>query len=119
MTQFLVDEGCDAIVVRTLRKLNYDVLYVAEISPGKDDQDILTLGYQDQRIIITEDRDFCELVFRDNKPTFGIVLIRISDLNRLDKAVQITTLVNNHLEQLPGAMTTIKVNTIKIRPIGP
>lgn len=118
MTLFLIDEGCDAIIVRTLRKLGYDVTFVAEVSPGKPDVDILAWGNRERRVIVTEDRDFCELVFRDKEQTFGIVLIRISDENRLMKAVQITELVNNHADQLPGAMTTVLLNRIKIRPLG-
>jgi predicted nuclease of predicted toxin-antitoxin system len=113
MIPFLIDEGCDAIIVRTLRKLGYDVTFVAEVSPGKPDIDILAWGNRERRVIMTEDRDFCELVFRDEKPTFGIVLVRISDENRLMKAIQITELVNSHADELPSAMTTVFLNRIK------
>lgn len=118
MIPFLIDEGCDAIIVRTLRKLGYDVTFVAEVSPGKPDKDILAWGNRERRVIMTEDRDFCELVFRDDNPTFGIVLVRISDENRLMKAIQITELVNSHADELPSAMTTVFLNRIKIRPLG-
>jgi predicted nuclease of predicted toxin-antitoxin system len=117
MTKFLVDEGCDAIIVRTLRKLGYDVSFVAEISPGKPDQDILSWGHSEERIVITEDRDFSELVYRDKQPTYGVVLVRISDEHRLEKAVRITELVHSHADDLANAMTTITLNKIKIRTI--
>ncbi|GIL14445.1 MAG: hypothetical protein BroJett038_31650 [Chloroflexota bacterium] len=118
MTQFLADESCAAVIVHTLRALGYDVVYVAELAPGISDSDILAQGNREKRIIVTEDRDFCELVFRDNKPTYGVVLVRIPVPHRSRKADRITELVNNYADQLPSAMTTVFLNRIKIRPLG-
>lgn len=117
MTQFLADESCDALIVRTLRALGHDVLYIAEQAPSETDASILNQGHQQQRIIITEDRDFCELVYRDVQPTYGIVLVRIAAFHRAKKADQITTLVNEYRDELSGAMTTVKLRSIKVRPI--
>lgn len=117
MTQFLVDEGCDAIIVRTLRELGYDVQYIAEMSPGITDTAIIQLGLREKRIVITEDRDFSELIFRDAQETYGIIFVRIADTERLAKAAQITTLVNRHSHDLPNAIATITSSKIKIRPI--
>jgi len=75
--RFLADESCDALIVRTLRAQSHDVAYVAEESPGAEDEDVLTRALHGQRVILTEDRDFCALVFRDALPAYGIVLIRI------------------------------------------
>lgn len=118
MTRFLADESCAAVIVHTLRALGYDVVYVAELAPGISDSDILAQGNRDKRIIVTEDRDFCELVFRDNKPTYGVVLVRIPVPHRSRKEDRITELVNHYADQLPGAMTTVFLNRIKIRPLG-
>jgi uncharacterized protein with PIN domain len=117
MTQFLADESCDALIVRTLRKLGYDVTYIAEIAPSMADNNILSQGNQQQRIIITEDHDFCELVYRDRQESYGVVLVRIPVPSRLRKADRITDLVRNHSNELVGAMTTLKLNTFKIKPI--
>lgn len=117
MTTFLVDEGCDAIIVRTLRKLGHDVVFVAEVSPGKTDPEILAWGLAERRVIVTEDRDFGELVFRDRLVTSGVVLVRIGDEDREKKVTQIEILVNNHLADLPNAMTTVMVEHIRIRPL--
>ena len=86
MTQFLVDEGCEAIIVRTLRNSGYDVAYIAELSPGISDDAVLQRGLQERRIVITEDRDFSELIFLDSKETYGIIFVRIPDVERLKKA---------------------------------
>ncbi len=114
---FLADESCDSLIVRTLRHLNHDVAYVAELTPGEIDENILARGLQEQRILITEDRDFCELVFRDKKPTFGVILVRIPAAHRLEKAPRITTLVSTYGDQLAGAMTTLTPTNMKRRPL--
>jgi len=114
---FLADESCDALIVRTLRTLGYDVIYIAEVIPSEADENILDWANRDKRILITEDRDFCELVFRDKKPTYGVVLVRIPAPHREKKQVQIEMIVKDHLEELSNAMTTIKPNSFKIRPL--
>ena len=115
--RFLTDESCDAIVVRMLRSLGYDVTYIAEASPGITDAAVLTQSLLDERLLLTEDRDFCELVFRDGKLTYGIILIRIPARERHSKAERIAALVRDHSNQLPHAMTTLSPTAVKIRPI--
>ncbi len=116
--QFLVDEGCDALIVRTLRQLGHDVSYIAEIAIGSTDDSVLTLAFNEKRILVTEDRDFCELVFRDNKLTHGIVLVRIPDEHRIKKVGRIKELLDAHIDHLPGAMTTLSLYSIRIRSLG-
>jgi predicted nuclease of predicted toxin-antitoxin system len=115
--QFLADECCDAVVTRTLREAGYDVIAVAEAMSGSTDAVVLQRALDEERVILTEDRDFCELIFRDRKQTYGIVLIRISDTERQEKASRILALVANHADALPHAMTTLTVNAIRIRSL--
>jgi GDP-D-mannose dehydratase len=61
---FLADECCDAILVSALRNDGHDVLYVKETAPGADDSTVLHLATAQQRILLTEDKDFGELAFR-------------------------------------------------------
>lgn len=115
--QFLADESCDSSIVRVLRELGHDVTYVPEFAAGEKDKNILALAYEQERVVVTEDRDFCELVFRDGKPTFGIILVRIAVIHRSTKTSRITTLMTLHADQLAHAMTTVTLNKIGIRPL--
>jgi len=115
--RFLADECCDALVTRTLRNAGYDVLSVLETMPGTSDDVVLNRAFEEVRVVLTEDRDFCELVFRDRKRTRGIVLIRISDSQRQEKAVRILALIADHPDMLQDAMTTLTVNSIRIRSL--
>ncbi|MBW1822202.1 MAG: DUF5615 family PIN-like protein [Deltaproteobacteria bacterium] len=73
--KFFADECCDAGIIASLRKEEYDVIYALEEEPGLQDDEILKRAYVERRILLTEDKDFGELVFRLRKPAAGIVLI--------------------------------------------
>ncbi len=117
MIGFLADACCDALVVRPLRALVYNVAFVAETEPGKSDEAISGQSLEEQRVILTEDRDFCTLVFRDRRPTYGIVLMRIPPTERFRRADRITMLVAEYASRLPGSMTTLSLTNIRIRPL--
>lgn len=76
MIKFLADESCDFAVVRALRAAGYDVLAVSERSPGAHDEDLIGLATSERRILLTEDKDFGQLVFAAGKETCGVIFIR-------------------------------------------
>ena len=75
--RFIADEGVDAQIVAALRKEGHDVLYVIEFDAGASDPDILCNANEEDRILITRDKDFGELVFRLKKVHSGIILNRL------------------------------------------
>ncbi len=60
---FVVDEGVDLQIVKALRKKRHDVLYIAELASGITDDLVLQYANQQDRILITRDKDFGELVY--------------------------------------------------------
>lgn len=61
---FLANENFPLVSVNRLRQQGYDVTAVIEDSPGAKDQDILIQANQEQRIILTFDRDYGELIYK-------------------------------------------------------
>lgn len=84
--KFLVDECADEQLVEHLRANGHDVLYVMETMRGATDDVILNRAYQEQRILLTEDKDFGELVFRLRKPTIGIHSAQVHTGRRITKS---------------------------------
>jgi predicted nuclease of predicted toxin-antitoxin system len=82
---FLADECCDAFLVDGLRGDGHDVLYVKESAPGTDDHTVLQMAADQERVLLTEDKDFGELVVRLKLPAYGIVFLR---MNPADSAAQ-------------------------------
>jgi predicted nuclease of predicted toxin-antitoxin system len=74
--RFLADESCDFAAVKALRAAGHDVSAVAELSPRAEDDFVLALAHSDQRVLLTEDKDFGKLAYANRKKTGGVVLIR-------------------------------------------
>ena len=62
----LADESVDEQIVQRLRREGIDVSYVAEMEPGIPDELVLTRSNETDALLLTADKDFGELVFRDN-----------------------------------------------------
>ena len=62
--RWLADECVSPFLVARLRDGGHNVLHMAEIAPGVPDSDIVKRADQDHRLLLTEDKDFGELLFR-------------------------------------------------------
>ena len=113
--RFLADEGIDKPVVIALRKAGFDIDYILELNPGVDDEIVLQTANSEKRILLTQDKDFGELVYRLKYVHSGIVLIRLEGYAPELKGKIITELLLQHQEELPNAFTVIQPNAIRIR----
>ncbi len=113
--KFLADEGVDKPIVTQLRTAGFNIDYVLELIPGADDQTVLELAYSQQRILITQDKDFGELVFRLHQPHHGIVLIRLEGYSPHFKAEIVTQFLQQHEAEMLNGFTVIQPNVIRIR----
>ena len=115
--KFLADECCDAGLVVSLRKEGHDVLYVAEAQPGSSDDAILGQAYRDGRILLTEDKDFGELVYHLKKPAIGIMLIRIQVEERQIKWPRVKRLIEDYADRVPGHFVIVEAEKFRFRPL--
>ena len=113
--KFLADECVDRQIVDRLRHGRYIVLYVAEMEPGISDHDVLNLANQEEAILLTADKDFGELVFRQDKVAPGIVLVRLAGLSPAIKAEIVAAAIEDHAEELFKSFTVIAPNSERIR----
>ena len=65
--------------------------------------------------MITEDKDFGELVFRQGLIHTGVVLIRLDGLSKQAKAKNISNVFANQGPQLLGAFSVISAGRVRIR----
>lgn len=75
----IVDECLGTLVVRWLESRGHDVTSIRDRFPRLPDSDILALGVREDRIVITIDKDFGDLVFQKLRPHRGVILLRLSD----------------------------------------
>jgi predicted nuclease of predicted toxin-antitoxin system len=81
--RFLANENVTATVIHELRTRGHDVLSVKESMRSEQDDVILARAQDDQRIVVTHDKDFGELAFRSQLPAAcGVILLRLSGRDR-------------------------------------
>lgn len=116
--RFLADESVDRQIVDRLRQDGHVVRYVAETEPGVSDDIVLQMANQEADLLVTADKDFGELVFRQGRFTRGILLVRLAGLSPLDKGHLVAVAVSQHGAELPGAFAVITARTLRIRRLG-
>ncbi len=112
---FLVDESVDRQVVDSLRQDNHFVLYVAEMEPGISDESVLNLANQRDALLVTADKDFGEMVFRQLRISCGVVLIRLAGLLPETKGEIVASLMRKYGTESARSFTVITPNAIRIR----
>ena len=74
---FVADESCAMPVIRALREAGHDVVAIAEVARGASDDQVLERATEDKRVLITEDRDFGELVYARGRSSAGVILSEV------------------------------------------
>jgi predicted nuclease of predicted toxin-antitoxin system len=113
---FLADESVDGPVVDRLREEGHDVLSVAETEPSLPDETVLAMANQRNALLLTADKDFGELVFRQHRVSAGVVLIRLAGLSPATKAMVVAAAIREHARELQHAFTVISPGMVRIRP---
>jgi len=113
--KLLADEGVDKPIVIAIREAGFDVDYILESYQVAEDELILKIANSQERILLTQDKDFGELVFRLKQSQTGIVLIRLEGYTSAIKAQIVKDVLLAHQNELTTAFTVIQPNAIRIR----
>ncbi len=111
----VADESVDGPIVARLRADGHIVLYVAEHAAGLSDEEVLALANTQRSILLTSDKDFGELVFRQKRIAAGVILLRLAGEIPQRKADLVSQTLRNRSQELPGTFTVISARSIRIR----
>ena len=112
--RFLADECCDFAAVRSLRAEGHDVLAVNEFQHRSVDKELMELALTENRILLTEDKDFGWLVFAGRLNSPGVILIRYPASARGLLAEAVVKLAREHASQLVGAFVVLRPGMARI-----
>ncbi|MGH7117742.1 MAG: DUF5615 family PIN-like protein [Acetobacteraceae bacterium] len=115
--RWLADECVDAALVGRLHDAGHDVLYMAEIAPGAADTEVLQRANGEGRLLLTEDKDFGELVFRADIAVPSLVLLRIDPEKRLLKWSRLETAIVHYGKRLFGRFLVVEEGRFRSRPL--
>ena len=95
----------------------HDVLSALERNPRATDEELLALALEEGRILVTEDKDFGELVFVRKLPHPCIV--RFVALTVAEKVTAMRELIGQHAEAMSeGALIVVMRRRVRIRRSG-
>jgi predicted nuclease of predicted toxin-antitoxin system len=112
--RFLADESCDFSVVRALRATGHDVLAVAELASGSDDAMVMEMASRENRILLTEDKDFGQLVYAYSQQSSGVIFIRYPTSARKTLPNALVALVSELGNDLIGSFVVLSPGRIRI-----
>lgn len=114
--RFLADENVSRLVER-LRAAGFDVTVVGATQSGDSDNDVLQTAESEGRILITEDRDFGELVVRQRLGVQGVILLELDRLSNAAEAALVVEIVSAQADKLTGNLFVIEPARVRVRPL--
>jgi predicted nuclease of predicted toxin-antitoxin system len=112
---FLADENVEMNIAQSLRDLGHQVVHVAESTPGSEDEILLLGALRQGHLLITNDKDFGELVFRQRQSSAGVILVRLPGMSPVAKANIVANAVTHYGDRLLGSFLVIGERTMRIR----
>lgn len=117
MRKIVADESVDAQIIHRLREDGFSVLSIAEISPSASDDAALKLAYDEAALLLTADKDFGALVFRQKQLAKGVVLTRLAELLPNSTPDVVSRAFKDHGSEFDGNFTVITPGDVRIRTI--
>lgn len=112
----LADENIPGGTIAYLRAESFDVLSIQEIAPGIADEAVLELAAAESRILVTFDRDYGELIFRQGKrPPRSVIYFRLYPATADELNAMILRLIRGDLGTLDGNMVVVSQEGIRKR----
>jgi predicted nuclease of predicted toxin-antitoxin system len=105
--RFLVDECTGPKVAEWLRSQGHEVFSVFEEARGAEDDEVIGKAYAEGWILITNDKDFGEKVYRERRPHRGVVFMRLTDERAAHKIEILRRLLDGYADKLPDRFVVV------------
>jgi len=112
--KFLADESLEYSIVLSLRKSGYGVASIAEDYPAIKDKEILKIAIEEDRVLITNDKDFGDLVFFNKLSHKGVILLRHRSENTKTKGKSLESFLKNYSRKISNKFIVIDESKIRI-----
>jgi len=113
--RLLANENIPFDAIKALRESGYDVLWTREDSPGSTDVEVLETAQEQDRVLITFDKDFGELAFRSKRPAAsGISLFRTP----MNSPAEVARFLSNAIrsrDDWEGHFSVVETDRVRMR----
>ena len=117
--RFLVDECTGPNVAVWLRSQGYEVFSAYEQSRGASDNVLIHKAFTENWMLITNDKDFGEKVFRENHPHHGVIFLRLEDERAANKVFVLKQLLAQYSEQLTDQFVVVNEKRVRFSGLVP
>jgi len=113
--KLLIDLGVGKRLEEFLRRNGYDISAVRDIDPRMEDSQILRIAESEQRIVVTMDKDFGELIYNAKQAHTGVLLLRMEDARAEEKIRIVAMILKEHSDKLQNHFCVYQDGRIRIR----
>jgi predicted nuclease of predicted toxin-antitoxin system len=113
--RFLADENVSSQIVERLRADGHDVIAVAQSGQGASDAHVIQMANAEGRVLITEDRDFGELIIRQRLGIVGVMLLELDRLTNTAEVSRVGEVVSTYADKLAGNLVVIEPARLRLR----
>jgi predicted nuclease of predicted toxin-antitoxin system len=115
--RILANENIPGETVVALRERGHDVLWIRAVAPGTSDRDVLARAADEDRLLLTFDKDFGELAFRSKLPaSSGIILLRVTARDPSTLARVLVAAIESR-QDWAGHFSVIEPDRIRMTPL--
>ena len=115
--RLLADENFARAAVVALEERGHDVLWIRRDAPGSPDVAVLSKAQDEERVLLTFDKDFGELAIRFGLPaSSGILLFRLASVSPAD-AIRIVVSTVESRDDWRGCLTVVDEKRIRMTPL--
>lgn len=111
--RFLVDECTGSKVAEWLRNAGYETFSVFDEGRGMSDDEILAKAFSENWLLITNDKDFGEMVFRERRNHHGVVFMRLEDERATNKIEVLRILLEGYADKLPEQFVVVTETKVR------
>jgi predicted nuclease of predicted toxin-antitoxin system len=115
--RFIIDENISPSIGNALQQAGHDVIAAAIVCPGQPDRDVVRIAQAEARIVISEDKDFGELAFRDGLFPISLIRIALPASTPADKTTRLLDVLNTEAHRIVGMLLVIEPLRIRTRPL--
>ena len=113
MTKLLADENIPIEAVKLLKRRGVDITSVMEFSPGLSDTEVMELANRENRVLVTFDKDFGELVVREKAEVKGLILLRFAPRPPEQIAMRIRQILASQIP-VENSLLVVRENTVRV-----
>lgn len=115
--RLLTDENISPVIAAALQSAGHDVLAVIVAMPAAPDDDVMALAIAEDRVLVTEDKDFGELVFRHGRRPPGVIRLGLPGYWPAEKGARLCEVLASEGDTIIGQVVVVEPDRIRSRAL--